>query len=171
MMNPFCIVPECFAETRVVELVLRLNQIPNHQHSNGDVINTFEERLKNYIAVGIIDEDADKGSKPSKLADYHRIKSNANNTLDLFKHPDRANYIIKIKPEIEKFLVSVARESNINPIDYNLPADFLGLCEFTKSKNIRSNNDFTRCIKAMIKAEAPSLIDLKNWIEEIFRQQ
>ncbi|MEP7171332.1 MAG: hypothetical protein ABI855_18330 [Bacteroidota bacterium] len=169
-MNPFCVVPECYAETRVVEILLQLDDELNHQHGVGNVIRAFEKRLHKYIAVGIIDEDPNKGSKPSKLSDYQSKKSNASNTLELFKHRDRFNYIIKIKPEIEKFLINASKESNINPVDFNLPADFLGLSQITKSKNIKNNKDFTQCIKAMINANAPSLSDLKNWIEEIFNQ-
>lgn len=155
------IVPECYADTKVAEIVGQAKKY-NHQHGNGDVANELLKRLANSMALGIIDEDKHKGAKAKYLQEFKRVEEN--NGLILQKHPQRQHYLILVCPEIEKWLMGNAKAVNINPVDYQLPNELKGLIKLTKIKDIDKNEGFKRFIKHLINAEAPGITTLKTWL-------
>ena len=55
------ILPECYVDTKVAEIVSRSSEKFNHQHGCGQIAYQLKNKLKNIIALGIIDEDKNKG--------------------------------------------------------------------------------------------------------------
>ncbi len=64
-MTVLNIVPECYVDTKIAEIVGQAKSKYNHQHGCGDVSNELHKSLTDEIALGIIDEDKHKGP-PSK---------------------------------------------------------------------------------------------------------
>ena len=156
------IVPECYVDTKVAEIVGQAKKY-NHQHGCGDVANEFRGRLNNIAALGIIDEDANKGPSAEYFTDFSVVKQE--NNLILKKHHQKQHYLILVCPEIEKWLMETAQNVNISPLDYGLPHQLKGFIKITKIKDIDRNEDFKRFIKHLIRENAPGIITLKKWIE------
>jgi hypothetical protein len=164
-MTELNIVPECYVDTKIAEIVGEAKRKYNHQHSCGDVSKELQKRLKDKIALGIIDEDKGKGSPPKYFSEFDIIAQE--NNLILKRHKIRKHYLILICPEIEKWLLADAENVKIDPSDavYNLPDKLQGLIKISKIRDIDKNEDFKKFIKALVREQAPSITTLKKWIE------
>lgn len=118
------ILPECYVDTKVAEIVTRSSEKYNHQHGCGQIANLLKGRLKDTVALGIIDEDKNKGPIANYFLEFETMKSE--NNLILKKHRKRKQYLILICPEIEKWLLINANSAQVNPADFNLPFDLQG---------------------------------------------
>jgi hypothetical protein len=168
-MTELNIIPECYVDTKVAEIVGQTSKKYNHQHGCGDVARYLKNNLINAISLGIVDEDKNKGIIPKYFFEFATI--NEENNLILKKHKDRKHYLIFICPEIEEWLKENADSVNVDPVNFNLPLNMRGFKQITKRQNIDNNIDFYRFIKELIKQEAPGLITLKKWIEMFNRDQ
>ena len=161
-MTELSIVPECYVDTKIAEIIGQTRKC-NHQHGCGNVAKQLITRLKDKIALAIVDEDNNKGPRPKYFLEFKQIDEE--NNLILKKHKERNQYLILICPEIERWLMENANAVNINPLDFNLPENLYGFKQITKRKNIDINIEFYQFIKELIKKEAPGLITLKHWID------
>ncbi len=164
-MTELNIIPECFVDTKIAEILGHAKGKYNHQHSNGAVANELQKRFKERLVLGIVDEDKGKGSVPKYFSEFNIVVEE--NYLILKKHKDRNQYLILICPEMEKWLLADAEKVNINPSaeEYNLPNNLEGLIQISKIKDIDRNEGFKKFIKALVREKAPSITTLKNWIE------
>jgi hypothetical protein len=162
-MAELSIVPECYVDTKVAEIVGQARKY-NHQHGCGDVANQLKNRLKDNPALGIIDEDKNKGPVPKYFSEFEEIKHE--NDLILKKHKEKKQYLILVCPEIENWL-----QKNASTVKLNLPANLFDLKQITKRQDIDSNIEFYRFIKDLIKKEAPGIMTLKNWIESFNKNE
>ena len=158
------IVPECYVDTKIAEILGQVKKY-NHQHGCSDVARELKNKLRDKIALGIIDEDKNKGPHAKYFLEFELLLKE--NNLILQKHKIKEHYLILICPEVEEWLLSDAEKVNITPADekYNLPADLKGFVQKTKIQNIEKNEGFKRFIKALVKEKSPSITTLKKWIE------
>jgi hypothetical protein len=70
------IIPECYIDTQVAKIIL--NAKLNHQMGCSQVANKLSRGFSNSIALGIIDEDKNKGSIHPYLNEFHTKISEAN---------------------------------------------------------------------------------------------
>ena len=164
-MTELNIVPECFIDTKIAEILGQAKAKYNHQHGFGNVSNEMQTNKKlEQFAFGIIDEDKDRGKPAKYFLEFNTIIEKDN--LILKKHPDKKHYLVLLCPEAEKWLLNDAKRAGINPsdIDYNLPDEMKGFIKLSKIRDIDRNEGFYRFIKALIRAEAPSITTLKEWI-------
>ena len=164
-MTALNIVPECYVDTKLIEILVGFNKC-NHQHGCGDVSRELLTKLKNNVSLGVIDQDLNKGFKAKYLKEFYIIKEESN--LILQKHPGNTHYLILICPEIEEWLLNVANSVKIDPESYGLPKDLKGFKKESKSQNIDKNIGFYRFIKELIKSNAKDIITLKKWIEYFY---
>lgn len=164
-MTELNIVPECYVDTKIAEIAGEAKRKYNHQHSCGDVSNEMQKRLKEKVALGIIDKDKGKGPSPKYFSEFVTVAQE--NNLILKRHETRKHYLIVVCPEIERWLLIDAEKVNINPSakEYNLSDEMKNFIQFSKIKDIDRNEGFKKFIKALIKAQAPSITTLKKWIE------
>ncbi|MBC7495130.1 MAG: hypothetical protein H7221_09000 [Flavobacterium sp.] len=157
------IIPECYVDTKVAEILGQAKGKYNHQKGCGNVANKMI-RLNNSECLGIIDEDLNKGAKAAYFSEFNVVLQTESLILKI--HKQRKHYLILIRPEIEKWLMNDANAIGINPShkDYNLPADLQGFKEVTKIKDIDKNEGFKNFVKKLIREEAPSITTLKHWI-------
>ena len=164
-MTELNIVPECYVDTKIAKIISQAKRRYNHQHGCGDVANEMQNnRLKEQVALGIVDEDKYKGPAPKYFAEFNLVIKE--NNLILKKHHTRKHYLILICPEVEKWLLEDAQKSGINCTDpeYNLPDKLKGFVQISKIKDIDRNEGFKKFIKTLMKAQAPSLTTLQRWI-------
>jgi hypothetical protein len=153
------IVPECYADTRLAEILTQSKRC-NHQKNLGQVANTLKNRLKDLPALGIVDND--KGSVPSYFSEFNLIFQNQD--LKLLKHPGRSQFLVMICPAIEQWLLNAANEVNVNPLDFGIKEGLKEFTNLTKSIHLGQSREFAEFVKALVKAEAPSIILLKKWL-------
>jgi hypothetical protein len=156
------ILPECYVDTKVAEIVSRSSEKCNHQHGCGQIAFQLKNRLKDIVALGIIDEDKNKGPIANYFLEFEEITSE--NGLILKKHRERKQYLILICPEIENWLLMNANSVQVNPSEFNLPENLKGFKQITKTQDIDLNIGFYRFIKALLNENSAGLITLKNWI-------
>lgn len=166
-MTELNIVPECEVDTRIVQILADISKRPNHQKGHGNVASKMQFDLKNYQALGIIDEDTIKVRKAKYFSEFKSIKTE--NGLTLKKHEERNHYLIVIMPAIEKWLLQNAELVNIIP--ENLGYELSDLKNFTKKKSIHKNQDFYVFIKKLIRQQAPGIILLKTWLEKFIANE
>ena len=159
------IVPECYVDTRIAEIVGQAKIKYNHQHGFGDVSNEMEHSLENEMALGIIDEDKNKGATSKYFLEFDLIAQGHN--LILKKHKTIKHYLILVCPEVEKWLLEDAKKMGIDPsnVEYDLPNELKGLIKISKIKDIDRNEGFKKFIKMLLREQAPSITTLKKWIE------
>jgi hypothetical protein len=168
-MTALNIVPEWYVDTKIAEIAGEAKRKYNHQHSCGDVSNELQNRLREKIALGIIDEDKGKGSVPKYFSEFVPIAQE--NNLILKVHATRKHYLIVVCPEIEKWLLADADKVGINPSEeeYNLPAKLEGLIQISKIRDIDRNDGFKKFVNALIREQAPSITTLKKW-NDLFKE-
>lgn len=162
-MTALNILPECYVDTKVAEIITQSSKKYNHQHGCGQIANELKNTFSNKVALGIIDEDRNKGTIANYFLEFIEVKSE--NGLILKQHNERVQYLILICPEIEEWLLSNANFVEVNPVDYNLPKYLSDFKHITKRQNIDKHIGFYQFIKALINKQAPGIITLRNWIE------
>lgn len=161
-MTTLNIVPECYADTRLVEILTESKKC-NHQKNIGQVANEFLTRLKDIPCIGIVDDD--KKSIPKYFTEEFKELKEAFG-LKLYKHTERSQFLIYISPALESWLLSAAEEVELLVSDYGLNDTLKNLKRTTKSMDLYKNQDFTRFIKALVRYEAPSVLLLKKWLTD-----
>lgn len=161
-MTELNIVPECYVDTKVAEIVGQAKRKYNHQHGCGDVANQLKNRLRNNISLGIIDEDRNKGHAAKYFSEFETVVTESN--LILKRHREREQYLILICPEIEKWLLADANQVGIKPEEYSLPSELKNFKRLTKIQDIDRNEGFKNFIKTLIKSKSPSITTLKKWL-------
>jgi hypothetical protein len=163
-MTDLSIVPECYVDTKIAEILGQARRKYNHQHGFGDVSNEMEHSLENIVALGIVDEDRYKGATSKYFSAFEFVKQE--NNLILKQHARRKHhYLILVCPEAEEWLLEDARKTGLNPSDYDLPPELKGLIKISKIRDIDRHEGFKNLIKALIREQAPSITTLKKWIE------
>ncbi len=162
-MTALNILPECYVDTKVAEIITYASKKYNHQHGCGQIANLLKNRLKNNVALGIIDEDKNKGPIANYFLEFKEIKSE--NGLILQRHHTRDQYLILICPEIEEWLLNNANSVGVNLKSHNLPEQLKGFKQITKTQDIDRNIGFYRFIKTLLNRKASVIITLKNWID------
>jgi hypothetical protein len=157
------ILPECYVDTKVAEIVAGSSEKYNHQHGCGPIANQLKNRLKDTIALGIIDEDKNKGPVAKYFLEFDETISE--NGLILKKHRNRKQYLIMICPEIEEWLLMNAISVNLDLTNFNLPSNLKGFKQLTKTQSIDSNIEFYQFIKHLLNKNLPGIMTLKDWID------
>jgi len=162
-MTVLNILPECHVDTKLAEIITQASEKYNHQHGCGQIAAQLKNKLKDNIALGIIDEDKNKGPVAKYFLEFKEIKSE--NGLTLKRHDKRKQYLILICPEIEEWLLINATSVDVDIANHNLPPQLKGFKQITKTQDIDRNIEFYQFIKLLVKKKAPGIITLRNWIE------
>ncbi len=126
------VVPECYVDTNLIELLLDASV--NHQHCCSKVVGLLNSKLIDKFAIGIIDRDK---VELGYIRDCNEVAKSEH--LTLLKHKNRSQFLITIYPAVDGFVLDCARQQGVNPVDFGIPSDLKG---FTKvSKAVTSNAD------------------------------
>ncbi|MDR1877074.1 MAG: hypothetical protein LBQ84_05570 [Flavobacteriaceae bacterium] len=159
-MPELSIIPECYTDTSLIEVLLPPSKGYNHQKGCNNVVNVMTGKLKDQFAVGIVDKDK---REIGYLKQFQPIANTG--SLFLYKHPDKPHYIIQISPAIEAFILQCADEKKIPLENYDLPSEIKELTK--RTKQIVSKKDPT--LKKLFKMfkDSQECIILKKWIEHL----
>jgi hypothetical protein len=161
--NNKCIIPECYIDSCLVEVILEAgNDFVNHQKSNGKVANEMKRKFSDRFCIGIIDEDR----KPLDYLKNFKIQQ-SNDYLRLWRHEIKRNqFIIQIRPVMEKWILRICEENNINVTseEYKLPDNWKLLIKITKSLATRRDERLLKLFRGMVTKKCLPVIQLKEWI-------
>ena len=135
------IIPECFADTLLIETLVPTKRGYNHQRSCFKVEATMKGL--NCFAVGIIDKD----KKQIKYLDKFKIIDEVAGDLILWRHTEKQihHWVIQICPALEKLLLKICETENIDTIDFGDNA-LEGIKYYTKSTSRLSNPKCKHCL-------------------------
>ena len=156
MNRHYQVVPECYADTLLVELLGFVS--PNHQMGIGKVFGAFQKSNQNRFAVGII---ADDKVKPKNL-DYFEITENVHGVKRLKKGK---HSILIISPAFEDWIYENARAKDVDPTKFGFHTrkDFQKAC---KRMDVSTNQQVKQFLNTLKQKNAPGFQQLKTWICE-----
>ena len=163
MSSNKCIIPECYIDSCLVEVLLKADKNHvNHQKSNGKVANEMKNKFSNDFCVGIIDEDR---GPLDYLQQFDLRKENE--SLKLWRHKKKGihHYIIQIRPVIEKWCLKICNDYEIKLSNFGLPAELKPFLRISKSVSAKSDIRFINLFKKMKADNCEPVIELKKWIE------
>lgn len=151
--------PECYADTLLIETLVPTKNGYNHKHSCFKVAASM--RNSNKFAVGIIDNDKKQISYLKEFETIDELKPD----LILLKHKEKSQYIIQICPALEKWVLSVCNVEDIKIADFGLLNSLEGLKRVTKQmsslNNLNLKNLFSEIAK---KNDNVAVKKLKGWL-------
>lgn len=158
-------VPECYFDTTLVKAILGVKKV-NHQKGCATVVKEMRESklLKSDFAVGIIDKDK---RELDYIKDNFKIEINSGNLI-LLKHKEKPHYIVQVSPAIEKWILNVAEEGNIDIGDFGLPTDLNKLCKYTKTDKVDEDPNLIRFCQGLVNSESKTMRTLTLWLQYLF---
>ena len=158
------IIPECYADTLLIETLVPSKNGYNHKHGCFEVEAEMKNgKLKDRFAVGIIDNDK---IQIKYLKDFGVIDK-VDGSLILWRHKENAkhHYIIQICPALEKWILHICEAENITLKDFGLNDELDGLKEYSKSRTSMQEEKLINLFKAINKRyNNTNVRKLKNWI-------
>lgn len=137
------LVPECFAETEMVRILVNNEHLVNHGMGIGGVSNILKkEDVAHYINIGFVDNDKARG--PKYFDEFNEYSAGSN--VIVKKHPVNNDYLIVACPAIEKFILKQLAEIGKSPSDFGFPDDFKEFRKKLKNSNIKNNQEYKNMI-------------------------
>lgn len=159
MKLDYLVIPECYADTALIETIVPPNKGYNHQMGCNKVASKMQNDLKDDFALGIIDKD----KRSVKYLDEFSLVKNKK-SLFLYKHPDKHHYIIQIYPAIEQFIMKSCSEVKIDLSDYGLMNDLEGLKQKTKRQTSKKDPQLIDLFKELKARKPEQIVTLSKWI-------
>ena len=155
------IIPECYADTLLIETLVPTTKGYNHQHNCFKVEATMKGL--DSFALGIIDKD----ERQIKYLKEFEIKDKVNGDLILWRHKNlkKHHWIIQICPALEKLILKICEAENIDVSSFGENA-LDGLKYYTKSIS-RLNNPKLQSLfnEVNAKNENVNVRKLKVWVK------
>ena len=155
------IIPECYADTLLIETLVPTNKGYNHQRNCFKVEATMKGL--NSFALGIIDKD----KKQIKYLDSFKVIDKIEGDLILWRHADERihHWIIQICPALERLLLKICETENIDMVDFG-ENKLDGIKYYTKSTS-RLDNPKLLALFSEINRKNENVIvrKLKGWVK------
>jgi hypothetical protein len=159
-----CFMPECYLDTLLAEVLLKVSYKVNHTKGNNNVALKMQSAdFVDGFAVGIIDKDK---IEIAYLKEFELIGQLSFDMLKFYAHRNegRKHFFIVICPAIEKWILTECEAGNVKLEDYSLPGDLKGL-RILKDIAQRSDRRFANLFKQMLKQEGCKEIRaLQKWL-------
>ncbi len=154
------IMPECYADTLLIETLVPPKSGYNHKHSCFKVESAMKSVDK--FALGIIDND----KKQIKYLEKFEIIDELTGSLILWKHNNLSQFIIQICPALEKWVLNVCETENIDVTEIGLMHDLEEMKRYTKSVSSIEDKKLKWLFKAISnKEENISVRKLRGWVK------
>lgn len=148
------IFPECYVDTNILKTLLRLDGV-NHQHGCSKVMSGMKKgKFAEGLAIGVIDDDK---RKTYDYRDFHELAKSEH--LTLMKHKERHHYLIFVCKAAEDFLLSCAKELQLDLSQYDLPSTLEELKEVTKNTESDKDTRIRRLVNALRDSSEMSRLD------------
>jgi hypothetical protein len=158
------IMPECFADTLLIETLIPTQTGYNHQASCTKVEGQMKKgKLKDRFAVGIIDKDKRQVKYLNEFESIDRVEG----SLILWRHREKVkhHYFIQICPALETWILNICKAEEIDLATFGFSDDLEAITYYTKSQ-VRVEDKRVKDLFGTIckKNENISIRKLKYWI-------
>lgn len=136
------IMPECYVDTNLIEYLLNIGV--NHQHCCSKVVGLLKTKFRDSFAIGIIDKDK---VELGYIKDCDEIA--ATRHLILMKHKAQHQYLIMIKPAIDRFILDCAKEQRVDTSAFGIPSTLKDFTKISKSNTSNKDQRFRLLFKAI----------------------
>lgn len=143
-MSELSIIPECYADTNLIETLVPPQRGYNHQKGCNTVEKIMKTKFSDKFALAIIDKDE---REISYIKECDLISRKA--SLLLYKHKQKHHYIIQIVPAIERFILNSAISSDISLISLGLSDNLEELKKYTKNVSSKKDTKLSGAFKAL----------------------
>jgi hypothetical protein len=148
--------PECYFDTVLVKHILRVKRV-NHQKTCDKV--TLALNKIDDFAVGIIDRD----KKVVKYLAECTLEIERKNLL-LWKHKSKQHFIIQLAPALERWILQVIEEGNVDVEDLGIPMNLDKLKDFTKYQTVSEDQNMHRLCDRLINSSSYTITTLTLWL-------
>ena len=158
------IIPECNADTLLVELILQRGK-PAHYKG----INKVGKRLEKHndtslFIVGLVDTDKFKREDPYiKLFTQIVEDKIAEFGIGVYKLPDTNKHLIRIHPEFEPWIWKCSGSCYVSPSTYGFNS-LDDLYRATKKNEIRENLKLKKFINSVVMKNPEEIILIRKWL-------
>lgn len=153
-------IPECYVDSCLIEvLIIADKNHVNHQKGNGTVVREMKKSFNNSFCVGIIDEDR---KDLDYLNEFDLVKGTE--FLKLWKHRQKHQYMVQLRPVVEKWILNICAKGNIDLTQFSLPTELKPLQKISKSVSSKTDVRFVNLFKMIVKTNSDAAIQLKNWL-------
>lgn len=164
MSFAYNILPECFIDTNIVNTLMKeagIYDSANHCHGCNKVGDMMKNKFKDEFALGIIDNDKKQHSYNSEFNIIGKTEH-----LELLKHKSKHQYLIKVSPAMDGFILDVANRNNISMADYELPEKLKEFTIITKDIKAKDSINLKKLFQNLLVDK--EIILLKELLEYIY---
>lgn len=159
------ILPECYADTLLVE-ILKYNK-PTHCFGIGEVPRIMQNIRKKQLSIGVTDKDK-PGTIPIYLMEFVPLTSNGG--LELQWHPDTKHFLIVVAPALEQWLLDTAEDLGVDAAKYGFK-DLKALKRITKHENAGKNQNLKNFLNALKQKKGSPLQEMVKWIDLVLEEK
>lgn len=154
-------VPECYFDTVLFNKLLQTNKRLMHRKGCNNVVRDLDsERLKNSFAVALIDKD-------KKELDYLKQCEVLydQNKIILLKHKSRQHFIIQLNPPLEKWVIEILDENDLQIEDFGFSRNFKILKRQIKNDIDKEDNEnLNKLINTIIGTNCESIKKIRSFL-------
>jgi hypothetical protein len=152
--------PECYADTLMIEALVPSKTGYNHKHSCYKVESAM--KMTDNFSVGIIDKD----KRIIPYLDEFEIVDKVEGSLILLRHNTKHQFIIQIRPALEMWILNVCEAEEIDLTNFGLSNNLMDLKRYTKRVlSIKDRRLTTLFTEISTKDNNESVRKLKWWIQ------
>jgi hypothetical protein len=117
------------------------------------------------FAVGIIDKD-------KKVVSYLKecVLEIEAESLYLWKHKTKHHFIIQLAPAIERWILKVIEEGNIDVGDLKIPLTLGELKDYTKYQTVSEDDKMHKLCERLINSDSKTMATLTSWLRYLLHE-
>ena len=158
------IIPECYGDTSLVNLIINGRTPVDHAFGIPNVAKEMELGLlsqPNFILIGFVDNDK---RTPTYFDDFDILSTE--NKVIFKKKRLVEHYIVVIDKAIETFLIWNAQQVTIDLTEYGLTSNLKRLCQLMKRTTIGSDPNYLRLLTDLHARQAPGFLTLERILND-----
>jgi hypothetical protein len=160
------VLPECFSDTLLVELILKRGR-PGHRKGISNVVKDLIDDNRNHeFIIGIADTDKFKRENPN-LKQFEIIDNKlVEEGLLILKKPGTEKHLIRIDPEFELWIWKIAGQCEINTAEFGFNS-LNDLYQASKNKDVDQDQNMKAFINKVIQKNPPAIKTLREWLVKV----
>lgn len=161
--------PECFADTALVTMLLPSGAVVDHSFGVHNVVKAMKSALVNqptYKIIGIIDKDVTYKPKyrPPYFDDFTFVDES--NRITYGKKTGTDQHLIMLDKAVDSFLLWNAEQIGLDTRQYGFPTELKSFCKVMKRTTIGLDEQYLRLLTDLRTQQAPGFITLERILND-----
>ena len=126
----------------------------NHARGTSMVSKILQKQdTQGFVSIGFVDDD--KKDVPFYFHEFDTLEKHP--SIDFKKHPQTDDYLIVVKPAMEKFLLGQLQEIGKKPSDFGLPDDFKEFKRILKKVKLEHDPNYKAMIDNLLNSNSSGI--------------